>query len=169
MTPVVVLLVLALVAPPLVAAVTDAVDDDGPRPPLHLCGTAQGMYAPNSSYEANLRYLAAALPAKVTASSSSSADVGVAEPPEKVYASAFCSSRHPGDNSSGCAACLAKAFRYAQLLCPYHRHAMVDLRACRVSYHDAYRMEQDVAAIATVHVDVVVYEGMARQQKKSPS
>ncbi|KAF0905238.1 hypothetical protein E2562_003841 [Oryza meyeriana var. granulata] len=146
---VILLLVLALVAPPLAAAATDALDDGVHRPPIHLCGMVQGWFAPNSSYGANLRYLAATLPAKVNGSSSSNCscvDVLAGERPDQVAASAFCNS------TSDCAACIAKAFRYARWLCGYSRHAMVDLRACRVSYHDVERMEQGVRVVSAVGI-----------------
>ncbi|XP_015694663.2 cysteine-rich receptor-like protein kinase 10 [Oryza brachyantha] len=140
------LTVLALVAPPLSAAATDALDDDDDhRSAFHACGN-QGQYAPNSSYEANLRYLAGTLPAKVNGSSSSFASVLAGERPDEISAYGFCNS------SSGCAACLATAFRHAQLVCPYSRRAMADLRACRVSYHNVHRREQVVRVVPAVAI-----------------
>uniref|UniRef100_A0A0E0I1P0 Gnk2-homologous domain-containing protein n=1 Tax=Oryza nivara TaxID=4536 RepID=A0A0E0I1P0_ORYNI len=150
------LLVLALVAPPLAAA---AVLDDGGgghRPPFHMCGMVQGRFAPNSSYEANLRRVAATLPAIVangSSSSSSGVDVLVGERPDQISASAFC-----GANSSAapeysdCGACVAKALRYARRLCGYSRRAMVDLGACRVSYHDVGRVELEIQASLAVRI-----------------
>uniref|UniRef100_A0A0E0ECI3 Gnk2-homologous domain-containing protein n=2 Tax=Oryza meridionalis TaxID=40149 RepID=A0A0E0ECI3_9ORYZ len=143
------LLVLALVAPPLSAADADALVGDGHTPPpFHMCGILPGPYAANSTYEANLRYLAATLPAKVmNRSSSSSVDVLAGERPNLIAASASCnSSSLPSSSSSeyhDCGACVAEAFRCARRLCPYSRHAVVHLGggACSVRYYDVERTE----------------------------
>uniref|UniRef100_A0A0D9WZU7 Gnk2-homologous domain-containing protein n=1 Tax=Leersia perrieri TaxID=77586 RepID=A0A0D9WZU7_9ORYZ len=135
------LLVLALIAPPLAAAAIDAAADDNHGTPIHWCGTGRGQFNPNSSYESNLRHLAATLPAMVNESSSSSSSssnstfvsVLAGERPDMIASSAFCNS----SSGSGCAACVARAFRYARWLCGYSRHAVVDLHACRVSYRVA--------------------------------
>uniref|UniRef100_A0A0E0LLP1 Gnk2-homologous domain-containing protein n=1 Tax=Oryza punctata TaxID=4537 RepID=A0A0E0LLP1_ORYPU len=115
----------------------------------------QGRFAPNSSYEANLRHVAATLPAMVmngssSSNSSSCVDVLVGERPDQISASAFCgnSSAPAGD----CASCLAKAFRYARWLCGYSRRAMVDLGACLVSYHDVERVELERQALSAVRI-----------------
>ncbi|XP_052163291.1 uncharacterized protein LOC127780423 [Oryza glaberrima] len=156
----IILLVLALAAPPLAAAAaaaTDAVDDDGGghRPPIHLCGgVVQGRFARNSSYEANLRHVAATLPAMVANGSSPSnrsSCVGILAGgrPDQISASAFCcNSSAPA--YSDCGACVAMAFRYARWLCGYSRRAMVDLGACRVGYHDVERMEREMRAVSAV-------------------
>uniref|UniRef100_A0A0E0I1P1 Gnk2-homologous domain-containing protein n=1 Tax=Oryza nivara TaxID=4536 RepID=A0A0E0I1P1_ORYNI len=152
-------LVLALVAPPLAAAAaaTDAVDDDGGghRPPIHLCGgVVQGRFARNSSYEANLRHVAATLPAMVANGSSPSnrsscVSILAGVRPDQISASAFCcNSSAPA--YSDCGACVAMAFRYARWLCRYRRRAMVDLGACRVGYHDVERMEREMRAVSAV-------------------
>jgi hypothetical protein len=55
-----------------------------------------------------------------------------------------------GVNSSAarCVACVALAFRDAQLLCPYHRDAIVQRGECTVTYHDAELRERDMGAMA---------------------
>uniref|UniRef100_A0A0E0LLP2 Gnk2-homologous domain-containing protein n=1 Tax=Oryza punctata TaxID=4537 RepID=A0A0E0LLP2_ORYPU len=143
------LLALALVAPPLS---TDALDDDGHRlEPFHMCGILTGPYAPNSTYEANLRYLAATLPAKVMNASSSSVDVLAGERPNLIAASASCNS---SSEYHDCGSCVAEAFRYARRLCPYSRHAVVDLGACSVSYYDVERSE--TAEVIEVSSDGII-------------
>lgn len=114
--------------------------------PGHECG-AQGTYAPNSAYEDSLRYLAAMVPAQANASSCRcSPGNHVGERPDMVAASVYCYWRPDAVWPSDCGACIARAFREAQRLCPYHRQAMVvvDGGECSVSFHDVQQMEQSM-------------------------
>ncbi|RCV13371.1 hypothetical protein SETIT_2G340900v2 [Setaria italica] len=114
--------------------------------PGHKCG-AQGTYAPGSAYEANLRLLAAAIPAEANASGCRCSPGNHAgERPDNVAASAYCYWRPDAGWPSDCAACIARAFEEAQRLCPYHRQAMVvvDGGECSVSFHDVQQREQSM-------------------------
>uniref|UniRef100_A0ACD5UZ11 Uncharacterized protein n=1 Tax=Avena sativa TaxID=4498 RepID=A0ACD5UZ11_AVESA len=137
-----VLLALAAVLAPLAAPA----DTNHSLPGGHSCGT-QGRYAPNGTYEANLRLVAARITVQlVNASSPCTASAYAAA--HQVVASANCHWLPSGVNSSAaCVACVALAFRDARLLCPYHRDAIVERGECRVTYHDAQLMERDSGAI----------------------
>ena len=111
----------ALALLPALAAAGTAADYRRPAPsPGHKCG-AQGTYAPGSAYEANLRILAAIVPAQANGSScrcSPGNHAGVR--PDNVAASAYCYWRPDAGWPSDCAACIAGAIEEAQRLCPYH-------------------------------------------------
>uniref|UniRef100_A0A0E0AKW8 Gnk2-homologous domain-containing protein n=1 Tax=Oryza glumipatula TaxID=40148 RepID=A0A0E0AKW8_9ORYZ len=153
------LLVLALVASQLSAADDDALVDDGHTPPpFHMCGILPGPYAANSTYEANLRYLAATLPAKVmNGSSSSSVDVLAGERPNLIAASASCNSS--SSEYHDCGACVAEAFRCARRLCPYSRHAVVHLGggACSVRLHNWYKRIAFQVSLQVIGVACVLF------------
>ncbi|KAL6656684.1 hypothetical protein ACP70R_004464 [Stipagrostis hirtigluma subsp. patula] len=117
--------------------------------PGHRCGV-QGTYGPGGTYEANLRLLAATVPAQANGSTCKCSPGNHAgERPDQVAASAYCYWRPDGSPATpDCGACIALAFREAQRLCPYHRQAMVvvDGGGCSVSFHDMERMEQGIGA-----------------------
>ena len=128
------------------AAATTVYRRVAPSPGGHECG-AQGTYAPNSTYEANLRALAATVPAQANASSCKCSPGNHAgERPDMVAASVYCYWRPDAGWSPDCGACVARAFGEAQRLCPYHRQAMVvvDGGECSVSFHDVQQMEQSM-------------------------
>lgn len=138
-------LVLALL-PALAVAAAATVYRRVALPPGHECGD-QGTYAPNSTYEANLRGLAAMVPAQANASSCKCSPGNHAgERPDMVAASVYCYWRPDAGWSADCAACVTRAFGEAQRLCPYHRQAMVvvDGGECSVSFHDVQQMEQSM-------------------------
>ncbi|TVU38646.1 hypothetical protein EJB05_12030, partial [Eragrostis curvula] len=147
MPPAALLITLAALLPTLAAAAN--AEECCRRPvvkltPGHVCGDWQGSYAPGSAYEATLRLLAAAVSAKVNASSCSFSYSDIAgDSPDMVVASAFCPWQ-PDASSPDCAACAALAFREAQRLCPYHRMAevVVDGGACTANFHDYDLMEE---------------------------
>nr|CAB3454523.1 unnamed protein product [Digitaria exilis] len=117
-----------------------------PSPAGHNCG-AQGTYAPDSAYEANLRLLAATVPAQANASSCRCSPGNHAgERPDMVATSVYCYWRPDVGWPSDCGACISRAFREAQRLCPYHRQAMVvvDGGECSVSFHDVQQREQSM-------------------------
>ncbi|PAN13487.2 hypothetical protein PAHAL_2G396800, partial [Panicum hallii] len=132
---------------PALAAAATAADYRRPPPsPRHKCG-AQGTYAPGRAYEANLRRLAAFVPAQANASTcrcSPGNHAGVR--PDHVAASAYCYWRPDAGWPSDCAACIARAFEEAQRLCPYHRQAMVvvDGGECSISFHDVQQREESM-------------------------
>nr|CAB3458186.1 unnamed protein product [Digitaria exilis] len=117
-----------------------------PSPAGHKCG-AQGTYAPDSAYEANLRLLAATVPAQANASGCRcSPGDHAGERPDMVATSVYCYWRPDAGWPSDCGACISRAFGEAQRLCPYHRQAMVvvDGGECSVSFHDVQQREQSM-------------------------
>ncbi|KAM3317331.1 hypothetical protein ACQJBY_035147 [Aegilops geniculata] len=92
-----------------------------------------GVYKANSTYEANLRRLAAALPAETASSQSLQATRGVGYWPNRPRASSRC---YWGVSSSSCAACVAGAFREAERACPHGKKAVVFSRNCTLSLAD---------------------------------
>jgi hypothetical protein len=143
MTPAAILLLVLAVLTPLA---TVAARNHG-LPGGHYCG-AQGRYAPNGTYEANLRLVSARLAVKLVNASSPGTASAYADA-HQVVASAHCHWTRDGANSSAsssCVACVALAFRDARLLCPYHRDVVVERGECRVTYHyhDAQLMERDM-------------------------
>ncbi|CAM0906163.1 unnamed protein product [Alopecurus aequalis] len=93
------------------------------------------VYAANSTYEANLRRLAAILPAETASSQSLQAFRGVGYWPNRLRAASRCY-RHPDVTSSSCAACVADAFREAARACPYEKRVAVFARNCTLSLAD---------------------------------
>uniref|UniRef100_A0A0E0Q9H1 Gnk2-homologous domain-containing protein n=1 Tax=Oryza rufipogon TaxID=4529 RepID=A0A0E0Q9H1_ORYRU len=82
--------------------------------PWHRCNISSGNYTENSTYHANIRYLATSLPA-YAASSRSLFVSSSGTPPDGIYALALCR----GDTSvSSCASCVAAAIQSAQQHCP---------------------------------------------------
>jgi hypothetical protein len=124
-------LVLLLVASPLVAAawLSDsdveivAWSESGVG-----CGGSGRSYGANSTYEANLRHLAAVLPDETSASASLGHRVerAIGYWPNRVQASATCWSGDDGD----CATCIVEAFKEVERVCPFRREATFFGRDC---------------------------------------
>ncbi|KAL6656690.1 hypothetical protein ACP70R_004470 [Stipagrostis hirtigluma subsp. patula] len=108
---------------------------------VHCVCVGDGTYAANSTYEANLRRLAAVLTEAALPGSYTSREVG--HWPNRLQAAAFCRHHRRGDgfvtcaagNCSGgddysCAACIAGAFREVESACPYHREAFFSNLNC---------------------------------------
>ncbi|PNT74983.1 hypothetical protein BRADI_1g25690v3 [Brachypodium distachyon] len=136
-----VLLVLAVFAP----LACTAEETNHSMPSRHFCGT-QSRYAPDGTYEAKLRLLAAKLAAELVNASSelcpcpTSAHANA----DQVAAYAYCRRRPDVANASDtCVACIALAFLDARRLCPYHREAMVQRGECQIAFHDAQLREQE--------------------------
>uniref|UniRef100_A0A0E0IXK3 Uncharacterized protein n=1 Tax=Oryza nivara TaxID=4536 RepID=A0A0E0IXK3_ORYNI len=91
--------------------------------PWQLCNTSSGNYTANSTYQANIRYLATSLPAYASSSPSLFASGSSGAPPDSIYALALC--RGDTTNASSCAACVAAAIRSAQQLCPLAKSATI--------------------------------------------
>ncbi|KAL6656693.1 hypothetical protein ACP70R_004473 [Stipagrostis hirtigluma subsp. patula] len=94
------------------------------------CGTS-GNYTANSTYQANIRSLAATLPKAASASRTLFATNKTGAVPDIVYALALCR----GDtNASACASCVATAFQDAQQLCAYNMDATVFYDNCLLRF-----------------------------------
>ncbi|KAM0878623.1 hypothetical protein ACQ4PT_034753 [Festuca glaucescens] len=107
------LLVIAFLNAPLTAA----------QPlPWQLCGNNTGDYTEGSAYQANIRVLASGFPKNASSSPALFTKGSAGTAPDVVYALALCR----GDtNASSCASCVAAAFRNAQQLCAFNRHATI--------------------------------------------
>jgi hypothetical protein len=90
-------------------------------------------YADNSTFQANLNLLGAALPANASASASPAgyATGAVGAAPDQVNGMALCR----GDtNASSCSSCVTAAFRDAQQRCPLNKGATVYKDACTLRF-----------------------------------
>ncbi|XP_066396425.1 cysteine-rich receptor-like protein kinase 6 [Miscanthus floridulus] len=86
------------------------------------CGGRSGSsYGANSTYEANLRHLAAVLPAETSASHRHSVDRAIGYWPNRVETSASCWTWT--DDDGDCATCIAEAFKELERVCPFRREA----------------------------------------------
>ncbi|KAE8780766.1 hypothetical protein D1007_46066 [Hordeum vulgare] len=122
-------------------------------PPVATAATFDcvgGVYKANSTYEANLRRLAAVLPAETAASKGLHASRGVGYWPNRPRASSQC---YWGVSSSSCAACVAGAFREAERACPYGKKAVVFARNCTLSLADFPR-PLGFGVIALFHLEI---------------
>uniref|UniRef100_N1R3A5 Uncharacterized protein n=1 Tax=Aegilops tauschii TaxID=37682 RepID=N1R3A5_AEGTA len=98
--------------------------------PWHLCGTAANFTA-NSTYQANLGLLAAALPKNISSSRHLFATAVVGAAPDQVSALALCR----GDaNATACSGCLAVAFQDVQNQCAYDKDAAIYYDPCALYY-----------------------------------
>ncbi|CAN6199275.1 unnamed protein product [Urochloa humidicola] len=108
---------LVLLPPPVAATLEISCDDS--------------EYTANSTFQANLDRLAAALPANASASPAGFATASAGAAPDQANALALCR----GDtNASACAACVAAAFRDAQQWCPLDKGVTVYRDACVLRY-----------------------------------
>ncbi|KAJ1291223.1 hypothetical protein BS78_02G301100 [Paspalum vaginatum] len=136
------LLLLAVSLPPVSAAIRLV--------PLRLAGPSSyspydveclgdGVYVANSTYQANLRRVAALLVADASATRGAyytSRSVGYW--PNRLLASSFCYGDGTASDSS-CAACIAGAFLGVERACPYHREAYFSSRNCTLQL-DEFRI-----------------------------
>ncbi|CAN6288601.1 unnamed protein product [Urochloa humidicola] len=102
------------------------------------CGNA-GNYTANGTYQSNLASVAATLTTTTNTSSSppqlfANATAGQGGP-DAVYALALCRGDMAG-NLTGCGACVAGAFRFAQRACPSDKAAAVYDDGCLVGFSD---------------------------------
>ncbi|CAN6206024.1 unnamed protein product [Urochloa humidicola] len=115
---IVVVLVLALLPPPMSVATLDPLCDGSP-------------YTANGTFQANLDLLVAALPANASASPAGFATASVGAAPDQANALVLCR----GDiNASACAACLAAEFQDARQACPLDKGVTVYHDACTVRF-----------------------------------
>ncbi|KQK15899.1 hypothetical protein BRADI_1g25670v3 [Brachypodium distachyon] len=103
------------------------------------CIDGGGTYKANSTYEANLRRLAAIVPAEISSSNILFAFRGVGSWPNRPRAASHCymiinsNGTVSSPSASSCAACIAGAFREAERACPYGKKAVVFGHSCRLS------------------------------------
>ncbi|XP_020176505.2 cysteine-rich receptor-like protein kinase 6 [Aegilops tauschii subsp. strangulata] len=98
--------------------------------PLLACGST-GEFTANSTYQANLGILAAALPKNASSSPDLFATGAVGAVPDQVSALALCR----GDaNATACSGCLAAAFHDAQNMCAYAKDAAIYYDPCVLYY-----------------------------------
>lgn len=104
---------------------------------MQFSSCASGAYAANSTYEANLAVLAAALPGNasttVAGAAAGYATATVGAVPDQVSALALCR----GDaNATACRACVAASFRVARRDCPSSKDATTYQDGCIVRFSD---------------------------------
>uniref|UniRef100_A0A0D3GS16 Uncharacterized protein n=1 Tax=Oryza barthii TaxID=65489 RepID=A0A0D3GS16_9ORYZ len=98
--------------------------------PWQICGE-NGNYTANSTYQANLKQLAAALHKNVSSGGRLFASGAVGAVPDAVYALALCR----GDiNASACADCVGTIFQDAQQLCPYGKEVSIVYDSCYLRF-----------------------------------
>lgn len=101
--------------------------------PWPVCSNSTGNYTANSTYQANLGLVAAALPTNVSTSSGLFAIARTGAPPNEVHAVGVCR----GDqDASVCHACITAAFVNAQKLCPYDKGIAIFYDACLLGFSD---------------------------------
>ncbi|KAM0867929.1 hypothetical protein ACQ4PT_041667 [Festuca glaucescens] len=117
---------------------------------------ASGTYAANSTYQANLGLLAAALPANVSATPAGFATATVGVVPDLISALALCR----GDaNASTCRACVAAGFPGAQRECPNRKDVTIYQDDCVLRFSDQ-RFLDFVGANSPVSVTTVDPENL---------
>lgn len=139
---VVLLLAVSLLATTAVGARLITLVDDTSSPYVECEGDG-GVYAANSTYEANRRRLAGLLLAEADAPGSNYyTDHAVGYWPNRPQAIFFCRHRrrHVDGASSGddsaCAACIAGAFLEVERECPYHRKAAFYSSNCTLEFSE---------------------------------
>lgn len=98
----------------------------------NACGHA-GNYTTNGTYQSNLASLTTTLPTNTSSSPQLFATATTGQVPDVVYALALCR----GDmtsNLTGCSACVAGAFRYADQTCPNDKAASIYDDACLLGF-----------------------------------
>ncbi|KAL6660566.1 hypothetical protein ACP70R_001601 [Stipagrostis hirtigluma subsp. patula] len=96
--------------------------------PWQYCGSS-ARYSPNSTYQANLDAMAAALPRNASSSPAlfAKAAQGAGPADDRIFALTLCR----GDSdAAACLDCVAGAFRYARRSCPYDKEVAVLYDAC---------------------------------------
>jgi hypothetical protein len=138
--PLVVVLLLAVSLPPTAAGMLPlALVGDGTSPYVECAGA--GVYAANSTFEANRRRLASLLLAEEAARGPYYTERAVGYWPNRPQASFFCRLRRrdvdgTGSGDSPCAACIAGAFLEVERECPYHRKAFFYSRNCTLEFSE---------------------------------
>ncbi|XP_062183079.1 cysteine-rich receptor-like protein kinase 10 isoform X1 [Phragmites australis] len=113
-----------------------------------ICGTSDN-YTANSTYQANLVLLSAALPNNASSTQLLFAKGSDGASPDTVYGLALCR----GDtNASGCSSCLATAFQDVQKLCAFSKDAIIFYDTCLLGFsnHDFRNNSSDVLGNALI-------------------
>jgi hypothetical protein len=85
-----------------------------------------GTYTANSTYEANLRRLASALPAEISSTPQGQGALALGYWPNRLRATWTCF----GGSSSSCSACIAAGFQESEAECPYSKEFFFDDGDC---------------------------------------
>jgi len=101
--------------------------------PWGLCSNTTGNYTSNSTYSANLRRAAAALPSNVSRSPALFANFTTGTAPNTVHAVGQCNG---GQDATACRSCIAASFENAQLLCPHNRGVAIFYDVCLIGFSD---------------------------------
>ncbi|KXG24350.1 cysteine-rich receptor-like protein kinase 10 isoform X4 [Sorghum bicolor] len=104
------------------------------QPPWPICETSSGNYTKNSTYKANIEYLASFLPQYASSNPNylfASGSSGIS--PDVIYAIALCR----GDtNASSCATCVAAAIQAAGEVCPLVKTVTIYDDPCIVRFSE---------------------------------
>ncbi|KAM0884809.1 hypothetical protein ACQ4PT_030746 [Festuca glaucescens] len=113
--------------------------------PWQVCGMTANFTA-NSTYQANLGVLAAALPKNISSSPDLFATAVVGSAPDQVSALALCR----GDaNATACSSCLATAFQDVQNMCAYDKDAAIYYDPCALYYSSNVSFLSSVDSVAS--------------------
>nr|CAB3458192.1 unnamed protein product [Digitaria exilis] len=100
------------------------------------CGAGGSYYTANSTYQANLRRLAAVVPAEAAAAAASHRpryggykQRAFGYWPNRLQAAWSCDARDETSDGA-CAACVAEAFKSVERECPFHREAFFFNGSC---------------------------------------
>ncbi|BAF21789.1 Os07g0537500 [Oryza sativa Japonica Group] len=132
------------------AVVLLALAPRGAAYPWQVCGTT-GNFTANSTYQANLDAVAAALPRNISSSPDLFATAMVGAVPEQVSALALCR----GDaNATECSGCLATAFQDVQNMCAYDKDAAIYYDPCILYYSNVPFLSSVDNAASTSRVNL---------------
>ncbi|CAN6211867.1 unnamed protein product [Urochloa humidicola] len=107
--------------------------------PWPVCGQTSN-FKPNSTYQANLDLVAAALPKNVSNSPDLFSIVTVGAIPEQVWAMGLCR----GDvNATACLGCVTQAVQDLPSHCPYYKEATIYYDTCTLHYSDVHTLAGD--------------------------
>ncbi|CAM0876956.1 unnamed protein product [Alopecurus aequalis] len=102
--------------------------------PWEICINNTGNYTANSTYEHNLRRVAAALPGNVSTSPDFFATAATGTAPERVHAVGVC--RGDLQDAAACLACITAGFTDAQEQCRYSRGVAIFYDECLLGFSD---------------------------------
>ncbi|KAJ1275031.1 hypothetical protein BS78_05G105900 [Paspalum vaginatum] len=101
--------------------------------PWQYCSSS-AMYSPNSTYQANLDAVSAALPRNASSSPALFATAAQGTlPADSIFALTLC---RGDEDAPSCLDCVAGAFQYARRSCPYDKEVAVLYDACYLYFSD---------------------------------